>query len=272
MSRLPKDLLIGRFVQLRANVRLKVCHHGGTDPAMVFLHGGLGNRFNWRDQYEYFADRGREVLVYDLAGHGDSTPYHRYSLGRHCRDLTRLLQKYGIREPILCCHSYGVPLGLEWANRNEVKGMVLVAGGTHDLDPWWEIPMMKALKWVGRHLFHLPGLQSLSNAVSTTYRDPRLDRFFRESPIPKDIHAYDALEIFQGYNFFDRYPDSLVFQIPVLAITGGNDPSFSKDMGDDLVSHFQRGQHLHLPSAGHLLIAEQAEQVNAAIDRWVSTL
>jgi pimeloyl-ACP methyl ester carboxylesterase len=150
--------------------------------------------------------------------------------------------------------------------------MVLIAGGTHDLDPWWEIPIMKAFKWVGRHLFHLPGLQNLSKAVSTSHRDEKLDRFFQESPIPKDIHAYDALEIFWHYNFFDRYPSSPVFQNPVLVITGGEDPSFSKAMGDELTSCFQRGQHFHLPKAGHLVIAERAGEVNEAIADWITVL
>lgn len=82
------DLMVGETIHLQRGVDLQVCHSPGQTPALVFLHGGLGNRFNWRSQYEFFQSQGREVLAYDLAGHGQSQPYNRYSVGRHCRDLT----------------------------------------------------------------------------------------------------------------------------------------------------------------------------------------
>ena len=130
-----EDLLQGETVQLRSGVKLQVCYQAGQAPVLVFLHGGLGNRFNWRSQYEYFQAQDQAVLAYDLAGHGQSSPYRRYSIGRHCRDLSRLLQQLQIHNPVLCCHSYGVPIGLEWARTHPVQGLVLIGGGTHDLDP-----------------------------------------------------------------------------------------------------------------------------------------
>lgn len=260
-----EDYLQGQTVKLRRRVELQVSYHAGNTPGLVFIHGGLGNRFNWRSQYEYFLSQGREVLAYDLGGHGESTPYNRYSLGRHRRDLTRLLRRYKIKQPILCCHSYGVPLGLEWARRNKASGLVLVAGGTHDLDPWWEIPLMKFLAWGGRYLYHLPGVQKLSNKLaSDRHEHPRIQRFFTESPVPTESHPYDALEIFWGYNFWQRHREFKP-KIPVLVITGGQDPSFTQEMGEELGSNFALGKHLHIPEAGHLLIAEYPLIVNEAI-------
>jgi pimeloyl-ACP methyl ester carboxylesterase len=96
-----QDYLTGQAIALRQNVTLQVCHQVGADPAVVFLHGGLGNRFNWRSQYEFAVAEGWEALVYDLGGHGASSRYLRYSIGRHRRDLTRLLEHYQIHAPIL---------------------------------------------------------------------------------------------------------------------------------------------------------------------------
>ncbi|MDV2998762.1 MAG: 2-succinyl-6-hydroxy-2,4-cyclohexadiene-1-carboxylate synthase [Chroococcopsis gigantea SAG 12.99] len=269
---MTEDLLQGKPVNLRGDVHLQVCHQEGDKPALVFLHGGLGNRFNWRYQYEFFAQEGREVLVYDLAGHGDSTPYSRYSLGRHRRDLNRLLSALKIENPILCCHSYGVPLGLEWAQKHAVKGMIFVAGGTHDLDPWWEIPSMKLLKWVGRHLLHLPSLQNVANSLTSNHTSATMERFFAESPTPTDIHAYHALEIFWGYNFFKRYQNKKAFEVPVLVFTGGQDSTFTKEMGDELASHFHHSKHLHFPAAGHVLMVEYEQEFNRAIQKWIQYL
>ena len=270
-SHIDTDYLVGQTVKLRRRVNLQVSYHAGETPGIVFLHGGLGNRFNWRSQYEYFLKQGREVLAYDLAGHGQSSPYKRYSLGRHRRDLTRLLRRYEVKNPILCCHSYGVPLGLEWARRNHPQGLVLIAGGTHDLDPWWEIPLMKFLAWGGRHLYHLPGVQSLTNRLTSDRLNPKMKRFFRESPIPVESHPYEAVEIFWGYNFWQRH-QNFNKKIPVLVISGGNDPSFTQQMGAELANSFPLGKHLHLPEAGHLLIAEYPDLVNKAIADFISTV
>ena len=265
------DYLAGKSLRLRGRVKLQVSYHSGTTPGLVFLHGGLGNRFNWRSQYEFFVARETEVLAYDLAGHGQSSPYNRYSLGRHRRDLTRLLRRYQMKNLILCCHSYGVPLGLEWARRNRVRGLILIAGGTHDLDPWWEIPLMKFLAWGGRYLFQIPGVQSLSNRLTSDRKHPKMERFFAESPIPTETHPYEALEIFWGYNFWQRH-QQFKKKIPVLVISGGNDPSFTRQMGEELANSFPLGKHLHLPEAGHLLIAEYPDLVNNAISEFINNL
>ena len=272
-SQIDTDYLVGQTVKLRRKVELQVSYHAGNTPGLVFIHGGLGNRFNWRSQYEFFRNRGREVLAYDLAGHGQSSPYKRYSLGRHRRDLTRLLRRYKVKHPILCCHSYGVPLGLEWArrNRNHPQGLILIAGGTHDLDPWWEIPLIKFLTWGGRHLYHLPGVQSLTNRISSDLNHSKIERFFDESPIPTEAHPYEALEIFWGYNFWQRH-QHFKKKIPVLVISGGNDPSFTHQMGEELAHSFPLGKHLHLPEAGHLLIAEYHDEVNRAIADFINLI
>ncbi|MGB3764917.1 MAG: alpha/beta hydrolase [Phormidesmis sp.] len=266
-----------QLVKLRPSVDLAVSYSPAlasqkpSAPPLVFLHGGLGNRYNWRTQYEFAQAQGWEALNYDLAGHGESSSYSRYSIGRHRRDLERLLKRFHITAPVLCCHSYGVPIGLEWSQRHPVRGLVLVAGGTHNLAPWWEIPLMKALEWGGRHLFHWDWLQRTTKTLSSKHENPTIERFLSESPVPTEADPYEALGIFWSYNFFTRRrPQRL--DIPVLVISGGQDSMFSKEMGEDLAALFPQSSHLHLPEAGHLMIAEYPEVVNQAIEAFVATL
>lgn len=256
------------MVPIRKGVELAASVSAGRAPALVFLHGGLGNRFNWRSQWDHARRQGWQTLAYDLGGHGDSSPYGRYSIGRHCRDLTRLLDHLAIASPILCCHSYGVPIGLEWAANNLASGLVLIAGGTHNLDPWWEMPLMRLMALGLRHLFQLPAMQRWAQPLISAHRTPLMDRYFTENPIPTDRHSYKALEIFWNYDLFSRGDKNALWTIPTLTITGGRDPTFSFAMGEKLDSHFQRSRHMHVPEAGHIVMAEYPEEVNAVISEW----
>ncbi len=189
-------------IPIRKGVDLAVSHQPGQGPCLVFLHGGLGNQCNWRSQFDHArrqGRQGRQVLAYDLGGHGSSSRYRRYSIGRHCRDLSRLLQHLGIDSPVLCCHSYGVPIGLEWARRNSTQALILIAGGSHALTPWWEIPMLSVMAMGGRHLFRLPLLQRWAQTLISSQRTPVMKEFFAECPIPTDAHPYRALPIFWQY-------------------------------------------------------------------------
>jgi pimeloyl-ACP methyl ester carboxylesterase len=127
-----------------------------------------------------------------------------------------------------------------------------------------------------RHLFHLPIMQRLAQPMMSAHRTPLIDRYFEENPIPTDRHSYKALEIFWAYDLFSR-PNSHgggkdLWRIPTLAITGGQDPTFSRAMGEKLASRFQHSHHLHFPGAGHIVIAEYPSEVNAAILEWIAMI
>jgi len=263
------DPLQGEGCRLRRGMTLQVAHGPGGSPELVFLHGALGNRFNWRPQVEFCLERQWDWLAYDLAGHGQSSSGRRYSIGRHIRDLARLLERFTIREPLLCAHSYGVPIALEWARRRPVRGLVLIAGGTHELDPWWERPLVRVMGTAGRHLFRLPAAQALNRRMLGAAANQRLDRFCAESPIPMTAEPYRSMEIFWGYDFHRRPAPAPWPHVPALVLSGGRDPMFSQAMGEALAARFERGHHRHLPGAGHLLMVEQADVVNAAIADWI---
>jgi pimeloyl-ACP methyl ester carboxylesterase len=125
---------------------------------------------------------------------------------------------------------------------------------------------MKFLACGGRHLYRLPGVQTLTRHVSTTHHNEVMERFFAECPVPTEFEPYQALEIFWSYNFFRRPTPPLNSHLPVLVISGGQDSMFTFKMGEDLAACFPKGEHLHLPDAGHLVMAEYSDVVNEAIE------
>jgi pimeloyl-ACP methyl ester carboxylesterase len=114
-------------------VNLEVAELEGSEPALVFLHEGLGSVALWRD----FPDRlaratGRRALVYSRAGHGqsdlpdeDRTPEFMHEEALDV--LPGLLKDAGIERPVLVGHSDGGSIALIHAAQHPVSALVLLA-------------------------------------------------------------------------------------------------------------------------------------------------
>jgi pimeloyl-ACP methyl ester carboxylesterase len=48
----------GITIQLRKGLELTVNHQPGVAPPFIFLHGGLGNRLNWRSHFAFAVAQG----------------------------------------------------------------------------------------------------------------------------------------------------------------------------------------------------------------------
>jgi pimeloyl-ACP methyl ester carboxylesterase len=114
-------------------VELEFSELPGAEPALVFLHEGLGSVALWRDfPARLAAATGRRALVYSRAGHGfsDLPPEPRRRRFMHDEALTvlpALLEQAGVVEPILVGHSDGGSIALIHASAHPVSGLVLLA-------------------------------------------------------------------------------------------------------------------------------------------------
>jgi pimeloyl-ACP methyl ester carboxylesterase len=104
-------------------------------PALVFLHEGLGSVGLWRDfPARVAAATGRCVLVYSRFGHGDSDPPARPRTPRFMHEealetLPALLDRLDLRDPVLVGHSDGASIALIHAGTagRPVSGLALLA-------------------------------------------------------------------------------------------------------------------------------------------------
>ena len=105
----------------------------GAEPALVFLHEGLGSVALWRDFPGRLAQAtGRRALIYSRAGHGNSPVPDEPRRPRFMHDealdvLPALLQEHGIERPVLVGHSDGGSIALIHASRHPVTKLVLLA-------------------------------------------------------------------------------------------------------------------------------------------------
>ena len=117
----------------------KVALHGheltyldsGTGPVVLFIHGILGSRKQWRHLVDKMDDTER-VIVPDLFGHGDSEkPSGDYSLSAHAATIRDLLDHLDIDRVTLVGHSLGGGIAMQFSYLfpERVNRAVLVASG-----------------------------------------------------------------------------------------------------------------------------------------------
>ncbi|MBE2316199.1 alpha/beta fold hydrolase [Solirubrobacter sp. CPCC 204708] len=114
-------------------MKLETKELAGTEPALVFLHEGLGSVELWRD----FPDRvhaatGRRVFLYSRAGHGwsdvpDAPRTPRFMHEEALDVLPALLREHGIERPVLIGHSDGGSIALIHASEHPAAKLVLLA-------------------------------------------------------------------------------------------------------------------------------------------------
>ena len=114
-------------------VELETEEIAGAEPALVFLHEGLGSVALWRDFPARLAEAtGRRTLIYSRAGHGfsevpDSDRTSRFMHEEALDVLPALLRAAEIERPVLVGHSDGGSIALIHASEHDVSGLILLA-------------------------------------------------------------------------------------------------------------------------------------------------
>jgi pimeloyl-ACP methyl ester carboxylesterase len=107
----------------------------GAEPALVFLHEGLGSVALWRDfPARLAAASGRRALLYSRAGHGrsdvpDAPRTPRFMHEEALDVLPALLDRFELEAPVLVGHSDGGSIALIYAGTSgrAVSGLIALA-------------------------------------------------------------------------------------------------------------------------------------------------
>lgn len=105
----------------------------GKGPALVFIHAGVADSRQWKNEFNEFAGAYR-VLRYDMRGYGKSLPADgEFS---HMDDLVSLKNQLGIDEPIILVGcSMGGTLAMDYSldHPTRVEALVMVGSGPSGL-------------------------------------------------------------------------------------------------------------------------------------------
>lgn len=268
-----KKLLKPKLIKIRKEFQIEALHIKGKSPAIVFIHGGLGNLWNHYPQMNHFFKK-RQILAYNIAGYGKSSYSSPHNLFDHVQDLAELLLIFKIKEPILHAFSYGTTIALEYAKRYPVKAIIIVGGAAIKMTPYWEKVILKQLFLSGFNKLKSirRTLEKKSYNILFSMKTPFeiKDDFIKSNPMPSRKESWLALsEAFWNYDGRDNL-DSI--KAPVLIVRGEEEKFLSKETAEETAKLLPNGIFREIKNAGHLLHIEKQEEYNKLLEQFLNKI
>lgn len=271
--------------------------HGG--PTLVFVHGYALNLDCWHFQREHFRGRTRTVF-YDQRSHGRSERSAKASatIDQLGHDLKCVLDQFVPEGPVvLVGHSMGGMTLMALAEHypelfgDRVRGIALVATTAGGLRPHGMLsPLLpdrlmsqvtpRALTALAKIPAFVDGARragsdigfvvtsklAFGDRVPDTYVE-FVDQMLSQTPF--DVLA----EFFPNFDTFDKFEVLKAFdQVPTVIVCGDADLLTSIDHSRKMASLLTGAALVECPGAGHMVILERPDDVNAAIERLLGEI
>ncbi len=270
--------------------------HEPDEPTLVFVHGYALSLDCWYFQREFF--RGKHRLVfYDQRSHGRSqkSDNAHATIDQLGDDLARVLDDVVPEGPVLLIgHSMGGMAIMAFAERHpevfeaRVRGVALVATTAGGL---------KTHHVVSRLIPDVVGGQLGPRLIAGLARAPGLvdsmrrrgsnigflvaDQFAFGGDVPPSyVEFVDNMlastpfevlaQFFPNFDALDKYTVLVSFgRIPTYVIAGTDDALTSLELARTMAERIPGATLVECPGAGHMVILEQKDRVNAALEDLV---
>jgi len=242
----------------------------GKGPALVFIHGGFGDRRMWDDQFSTFA-RDHRVIRYDHRGYGKSSaPDSAYS---PAADLIRLLDHLGVERASVVGNSMGATLALDFTleHPERVDRLVIVASGPSGFE-WPEKDRERM-----RAVFRAARDQGLSEGV---------ERWLAHPMVAKTIADPDAgmrlrTMVEENRNLFllEHWPVEAMdppalsrlseVRVPTLVVVGDADMASVQEAADAAARGIPGAKKAVIRGADHLPQMLEPDEFNHVLDTFL---
>src|SRR5215218_2348256 len=235
--------------------RLEAAEWPGTDPALVLLHEGLGSVGLWRDFPSALnAATGRRVVAFSRFGHGrsDRPPQPRTPAFFHeeaLEVLPAVLEQAGAAEPVLIGHSDGGSIALIHAGHHPVAGIALMA--PHVIVEDVTVAAIREAREAfdgGQLRERMARHHDDPAAAFNGWCDVWLDPAFRDWSLEPDVERVTC---------------------PVMLVQGAEDPYGTLAQLDRIEARVRGPVERLVVPGGHSPHLEAADEVLAALVRWV---
>jgi len=248
-----------------------------SDNVVTFIHGFGGSSFTWRDNKQFFVDRGYRVVLIDLPGFGLSNVGFgaNYSHAQQATVVKNVLLKLGIEKTDLIGHSMGSNIAIHFAQNNPemVKRLVIVDGSVveNSSSNFFSslINQDPLRRWGNLMLSWLYTKDTFSNTLKSAYFDPvkMTEDTLKGYYLPLEIEGWqDALLGITRDASNNVIPKSLsTVNIPTSIIWGSNDSWIPKSQGELLQQKISNSSFVLISNSGHLPMEENPQEFNSSL-------
>ncbi|MGV9168557.1 MAG: alpha/beta fold hydrolase [Promethearchaeia archaeon] len=229
-----------------------------TNHTIIFVHGAGGSATTWMMQLRGLSNQ-FHVIALELNGHGNTPDREPDDVREsYLDDVREVVQE--AENPTLAGHSMGGALAQLYALQHpeEISGLILIGTGAK-------------LK-VHPNVFAAidSGIQDYLNLVekfmfSEETDDEVIKASLREvRQCSTDVIKRD-FEMCNEFEIMERVKD---IEAPTLVLVGEDDLMTPTKYAEYLHEHIQNSELEIIPDAGHAVMAEQPNRLNAAIRHW----
>ncbi|SEH52474.1 non-heme chloroperoxidase [Rhizobium tibeticum] len=226
----------------------------GSGPAVMLLHGGLGNAGNWGYQVPALVASGRQAVVIDSRGHGRSTrddrPFH---YAQMAEDVLAVMDHLDLARTALVGWSDGACTALILADRrpDRVCGVFFFAcnmdpSGTLEFRP---TPVID--RCFSRHRKDYQALSATPDAFDSFVTD--VSQMMQTEP---NYTAADLAGI----------------KVPVAVVLGENDEFIKREHADYLARNIPDAELILIPDVSHFAPLQRPEHFNREVLSFLDRL
>jgi len=276
VKRLPLENICGGALQeVRPGRMLHVAARAvESDTTIFFVHGGGGNKEQFRFQWEHFAAMPIGLVAWDAMGHGKSPqPRDRaaYLGAALVADMQAVFARYRSGRTIVVAHSYGVRLVLAWllgAEAPAIDGLVFLGAA-----PLGNMGARLLPGWLGR--LPLPLLELARPLLSRGFRrlawyegaDPALVEAEQQATRGNSLFMMQAL--LAGAPAIDEAGIGGV-GAPATILAGDHDGLVPMAASEKLAALLPNAHLRLVPRCGHQIMLEAPGMTNEVIGQMLA--
>lgn len=243
----------------------------GSGPAIVFLHGLLGNADSWAWQFHTLSTRYR-VIAWDAPGYADSSPAPQ-DLDAFAGRLHAFLEALGLEKPALVGNSMGGTVAARLASLTPASVGKLVLSCSHagygdpaDAPPTDKLrDRIRTLREEGGDKYGRSRAPAMLASPANAFT---LDLAARIAAQTRPEGLFDATRMLQ---FADLRPHYAKIAAPTLVIFGERDPVVRPEMSAELRQLTPFAEHVTIPDTGHAPYLEDPESFGEVIEAFLTS-
>jgi pimeloyl-ACP methyl ester carboxylesterase len=236
---------------------------GGSGPAVLFIHGAVGDSRLFRHQLRFFGKKYRALAV-DLPGHGRSDVTATPDIGHFADSVERVCAGEDIGPVVLAGHSMGGGICFELYRRGnlDIRGIVLVSTAPR-------LPVPDAMYRIA-HEDNPAGFSDVLIGSVFSKKTQLLVEVARRGMADFNMSMVrNDMKICNGMDYTGLLGS---ISVPVLIIAAAGDRVIAAEKTASMGERIPASKVVVLESEGHVPFFEYDDEFNAAVDSFLHEL